>query len=245
MNHTKYYGQLCSIALDPIEKKPLYHFFPGSKILSVGSIGCNMTCEFCQNHEISHPTSNIPLEYISPEKLCDLASFYKEQGNIGVAFTYNEPLMTYDYVVDTGDMLKKQGLKTVIVTNGCFGDKVIDAILPIVDAANIDLKGFTDEIYESLGGNLSRVKHFIERTHKQIHVELTSLIVPGLNDKISDMDRQAQWIAGLDPNIPLHITRCFPRYKMTDIKATNVDLMKSLAEVARKYLINVHLGNIF
>lgn len=241
---SKNYGIVSSIALDPIEKKPLYHFYPGSSILSVGSLGCNMDCPFCQNHQISHPTDAIDERYISPESLLSLAIHYSVQGNIGVAFTYNEPLMSYDYICDVGKLLHENDLKTVVVTNGCFGDKVIDAILPVVDAMNIDLKGFRPEIYETLGGNLHTVKNFINRTHKDIHIELTSLIVPGLNDSIEDMHKQAQWIASLSPSIPLHITRFFPRYQMLDSNPTEISIMEDLAQVAKEYLDNVYLGNI-
>lgn len=241
---TKNYGIISSIALDPIEKKPLYHFHPESKILSVGSLGCNMSCPFCQNHYISKPTENIKTDYISPESLLALAKEYVPKENIGVAFTYNEPLMTYDFVRDTSIQLKNEGLKSVVVTNGCFGDKVIDEILPFVDAYNIDLKGFRPEIYESFGGNLNRVLHFIERTNEKAHIEITSLIVPGFNDSIDDMENQAKWIASLDKDIVLHITRFFPRHKMLNEEPTSIELLKKLANTAKNYLNNVYIGNV-
>lgn len=241
---TKNYGIISSIALDPIEKKPLYHFYPGSKILSVGSLGCNMSCPFCQNHYISKPTENVETDYISPENLLELAKEYVPKGNIGVAFTYNEPLMTYDFVRDTSILLKNKGLKSVVVTNGCFGDKVINEIIPFVDAYNIDLKGFRAEIYESFGGKLNQVLHFIERTSENAHIEVTSLIVPGFNDRVEDMENQAKWIASLNKDIVLHITRFFPRYKMLNEKPTNIKLLNILANTAKKYLNNVYIGNV-
>lgn len=238
------YGKVSGLALDPIEKKPLYHFHPGSKILSIGSFGCNMICPFCQNHEISHPKKNIRNEtIITPQELLELALEARNDGNIGVAFTYNEPLMTYDFVRDTSRLLHENGLYSVVVTNGCFGERVLDEILPHVDAFNIDLKGFRPEIYEGLNGDLNRVIHFIERAVKSSHVEITSLIVPGMNDSLIDMENQAKWIATLG-EIPLHITRYFPRYKTLDIPATDINLMMDLAKVAKKYLRFVHLGNV-
>lgn len=240
----KNYGKISSIALDPIEKKPLYHFYPGSKILSVGGTGCNMTCPFCQNHSISHPTNEIHTEYVSPETLCDIAKSYISDGNIGVAFTYNEPLLYYDYILDTAMLLKSEGLKTVIVSNGCFGEKVMDIVRDNIDAANIDLKAFTETGYQKLGGNLNRVKSFIAGIHQKVHVEITSLIVPGINDSLSEMENEAKWIAGLDDNIPLHITRFFPNYKMLDTTPTDIALMHSLKHIASRYLKNVYLGNV-
>lgn len=240
----KNYAVISSIALDPIEKKPLYHFYPGSSILSVGSFGCNMRCPFCQNHEIAHPDGEREGRIIEPEMLLMLAKQYESKGNIGVAFTYNEPLMTHYYVYDCSVLLHEAGLKSVVVTNGCFGDKVIDKILPVVDAFNIDLKGFTPEIYSALGGDLHRVMNFIERAHSDAHVELTSLIVPGLNDSTTHMERQAAWIAGLSPDIPLHISRFFPRYKMLDTEPTDIRLMQELASIAKEKLNYVYLGNV-
>lgn len=239
-----YYGQISSLALDPIEKKPLYHFHPGSKILSVGGVGCNMTCPFCQNHGISQPEDEIPTKIISPETLRDLACHYREQGNIGVAFTYNEPLLCYDYIRDCSILLKEEGLKTVIVSNGCFGEKVIDMVREYVDAANIDLKAFTEDGYKSLGGSLNRVKSFIEKVYSDIHLEITSLIVPGLNDDPKDMEAQAKWIASLNPEIVLHITRFFPMYKMLDREPTDIAVMENLKHIASEYLKNVYLGNV-
>lgn len=239
-------NEISSIALDPIEKKPLYHFHPGKTILSVGFFGCNMRCPFCQNHEIAHPEPDSPRQgrIIAPDLLLELAKNYVPQGNLGVAFTYNEPLMSYTYVRDVSRLLKDAGLFSVVVTNGCFGDKVLDEILPLVDAFNIDLKGFRPEIYGHLGGNLERVMHFIERASKSSHVELTSLIVPGLNDSPEDMERQVAWISSLSPDIPLHISRFFPRYKMTDVPPTDIGLMNELSDIAKKYLNHVHLGNV-
>ncbi|HJD48052.1 MAG TPA: AmmeMemoRadiSam system radical SAM enzyme [Candidatus Mediterraneibacter norfolkensis] len=244
------YGKVTALALDPIEKKPLKHFMPGSLILSVGSYGCNLSCPFCQNHDISMGGSGT-MEYreISPEELAELAAVYSRQSdrygrkNIGVAFTYNEPLTGYEFVRDTSRMVRERGMKNVLVTNGTAELAVLEEILPFIDAMNIDLKGFTDSYYRKLGGSLEAVKAFICRAAETCHVELTTLIVPGENDSEEEMEREAEWIASVDPEIVLHVTRFFPRYKMTDRQATDVETVYRLRDTAGKHLKNVYTGN--
>ncbi len=237
------YGRITSICLDPIEKKPLHHFYPGSRILSVGSYGCNLRCPFCQNHEISQ-TGSFPSYDISPERLLEIARDEKENGSIGVAFTYNEPLIAWEYVRDSAGLLKENGQKTVLVTNGCFTDEVIDNILPVIDAMNIDLKSFHDDFYKNCSGSLETVKHFISRVHPECHAELTTLIVTGENDTPEEMEELSSWIASIDPEIPLHITRFFPMYRMTKKEPTDIGLLRKLGAVASRHLKYVHLGNI-
>ncbi|MCR5501827.1 MAG: AmmeMemoRadiSam system radical SAM enzyme [Lachnospiraceae bacterium] len=244
------YGVITGIALDPIEKKPLYRFFPGSRILSVGSFGCNLKCPFCQNHEISQkdaagcePFS----EHMTPEELAGLASELakKEPGNLGIAYTYNEPLIGWEFVYDTAVLIRKAGLKNVFVTNGCVKSGILEKLLPFANAMNIDLKCFSKEGYERLGGDLDTVLSFIGQAHRAgCHIELTSLIVPGLNDSEEDMDREAEWIADLSEEIPLHITRYFPNYRMREPGPTDIALMKRLKEIAERYLSFVYLGNV-
>ena len=218
------YGKLTSLMLDPIEKKPLRRFFPGSRILSVGSFGCNLACPFCQNYEISMADSGqAHWQEVTPEALAGLAQEYQSYGNIGVAFTYNEPLVGYEFVRDTARLVRERGMKNVLVTNGCAEPLVLEELLPYVDAMNIDLKGFTGEWYEKLGGDLETVKRFIARAAQDCHVELTTLIVPGENDSEEEMDREARWIASLDWEIPLHVTRFFPQYRMADKAPTPVE----------------------
>ena len=237
------YGAITSIALDPIEKKPLYKFFPGSRILSVGSYGCNLNCPFCQNHEISMADSTFPTRKITPEQLAALAQELIPQKNIGVAFTYNEPFISYEFVRDTSNLLKAIGLKSVLVTNGTVAPAALKKILPLIDAMIIDLKGFSQEIYSKLGGDFETVRKTIETSAQACHVEVTSLIVPTMNDSADDMDREAAWIASISKNIPLHISRFFPRYKVTDIAPTPVRKIYELVEVAKRHLNFVYPGN--
>ncbi len=262
-----FYGQISGIALDPIEKKPLARFRPGSRILSVGGYGCNLFCPFCQNHEISQP-DGISARYsetkergdggysgggarmpdaraITPEELCELAlELAGRNDNIGVAYTYNEPLVAWEFVRDAARLVRQAGLVNVLVTNGCFEARVLREILQYVDAANIDLKAFTEEGYKRLGGHLETVKEAIARAARICHVEVTSLIVPGLNDDPSEMEREASWLSSIDPELTLHITRFFPRYRMTGERPTELACMERLRDVARGYLPHVLLGNV-
>ena len=246
------YGKVSGLALDPIEKKPLNNFFPGSYILSVGSFGCNLRCPFCQNNDISwSEEARIFAEnakVVSPEELVEAALDTRTQGNIGIAFTYNEPLVGYEFVFDTAKLAKEHGLKTVLVSNGTAEPTVLAEIVPYIDAMNIDLKGFTDEYYDKLlGGSRKQVMDFISEAVKHCHVELTTLIIPGENDSEEEMRKMSAWIHGLEAangkNIPLHISRFFPRFKMTDRDATEVRKVYRLAEVAREELEIVYTGN--
>lgn len=242
------YGKLTSLALDPIEKKPLNRFFPGSSILSVGSYGCNLMCPFCQNHSISmaRPGRNLSVEYWEPEKLVRLAVSLKDRRNIGIAFTYNEPMINYEYILDCAQLAGKKDLKIVLVTNGTAEKEILDKVLPFVDAMNIDIKGFTEEYYRDfLKGDLGQVKRFIETAAKECHVELTTLIIPGKNDSENDMRKLCSWIASLESRepVPLHISRFFPAYKMADSYPTPVRTVYHLKDVAKEYLEYVYTGN--
>jgi pyruvate formate lyase activating enzyme len=237
------YGQISSLALDPIEKKPLRMFCPGSRILSIGSFGCNLRCPFCQNHPISMKgEGELPLERMSPEEIIRYALSLKGRGNIGIAFTYNEPLIGWEFVRDTARLAKAAGLKTVLVTNGTARLRILEQIIRYIDAMNIDIKGFTEEYYRSLGGNLREVMDFSERAVRSSHVEFTNLIVPGMNDSDEEMLALSDWISWMGYGIPLHVTRYFPRYQM-DTPATDRDRIYHLADVARRHLKNVFIGN--
>ena len=250
------YGRITSIALDPIEKKPLNRFHPGSLVVSVGSYGCNLRCPFCQNSEISWSDEALRLrdkaEYLAPEDLADIAARYRNRGNIGLAFTYNEPLIGYEYVRDAARLVHERGMKNVLVTNGTASLDVLEELLPYIDAMNIDLKGFTDHYYSDvLGGDRQMVMDFIERAVKSCHVELTTLIVPGENDNEEEIREMTGWIAGLKnaegekvgAEIPLHVSRFFPRFRMTDRDATEVKKVYRLADTARERLKYVYTGN--
>ena len=250
------YGRITALALDPVEKKPLRRFHPGGMILSAGSYGCNLRCPFCQNHDISWSAEAFRLagrtEQVPPEALADAAVRMKPRGNIGLAFTYNEPLVGWEYVRDAARLCREAGLVNVLVTNGTAELPVLEALAPYIDAMNIDLKGFTDRYYrQTLGGDLGAVRAFIARAAQLCHVELTTLIVPGENDSEDEMRALSAWVAGLTDaegrqigrEIPLHISRFFPRFRMTDRAPTDVARVYRLADVARERLAHVYTGN--
>lgn len=238
------YGQVSSLALDPIEKKPLARFYPGSNILSLGSFGCNFSCPFCQNHTISMSDgSNLALTSVSPEIIVDKAKEFIPYGNIGIAFTYNEPLIGYEFVLDTEKLAHENGLKTVVVTNGGINPEIFREVAKNTDAFNIDLKGLN--IYESIGGKLETVKENIKTAVEEgSHVEVTTLVIPGVNDTPEEIEEIASFLASISPDIVLHITRFFPQYKMLNVPPTDVNLIYELAEVARKHLPHVYEGNV-
>ena len=250
------YGSITALALDPIEKKPLRRFHPGSMVLSVGSYGCNLRCPFCQNSDISWSQAALRLsgscETASAEALVQAALRLKPRGNIGLAFTYNEPLIGWEYVRDAAKLCHEAGMVNALVTNGTAHLAVLDALAPYIDAMNIDLKGFTKRYYNQvLGGDLDMVRAFISRAVRRCHVELTTLIVPGENDTEDEMRALSGWVAGLrddaghavGPDVPLHISRFFPRFHMTDRGPTDVNKVYRLAEVAREKLRYVYTGN--
>lgn len=238
------YGKVVSLALDPIEKKPLRRFHGGSMILSVGSFGCNLRCPFCQNHEISMAgDGELRAEELSPDALAALAEELKPRGNIGAAYTYNEPLVGYEYVRDCAAAVHAHGLFNVLVTNGTIEEAPWRALLPLIDAANIDLKGFTDAWYRRLGGDLETVKRNIALAAEQCHVEVTTLLIPGENDGEDEIRALSRWLAGIRPDIPLHLSRFFPRYRMTDRPPTDVGAVYRLADAAREALTYVYTGN--
>lgn len=238
-------GQISSLALDPIEKKPLRRFYPGSFILSVGSYGCNLRCPFCQNNSIAMSDgSGLLLQRAEPRQLADLAVKLRSRGNIGLAYTYNEPTVSYDFVMDCARLIHERGMKNVLVTNGSLLSEPLRQLLPLIDAMNVDLKGFTEAYYCWLGGDLETVKNFIRcAVEFSCHVEVATLVVPGKNDGDDEIERMSAWLASIDRELPLHLLRFFPHYKVQDIPPTPVARIYHLAELARHYLTYVYEGN--
>lgn len=245
------YGAATALALDPIEKKPLTRFHPGSTVLSYGSYGCNLSCPFCQNSDISMADAASEIAaaavYLSPDDLVDKAVSLASRGNIGVAFTYNEPLIAPEYLRDVATLLHDRGLQSVVVTNGYSDPSMFESLVDSIDAMNIDLKCFTEEGYGRLGAShglttvLANIKTAVTAG---IHVEVTTLVVPGLSDDEESFKAECAWIAALDRGIPLHISRFFPRFKMTDAVPTDLGLLSRFADIARSELDHVEVGNV-
>lgn len=237
------YGKVTSLALDPIEKKPLHDFHRGSKILSVGSFGCNFRCSFCQNWQISQQEA--PWRLILPDELAAQAVRELPFGNIGLAFTYNEPLINYEYVRDCARLAHRENLKNVLVTNGSINPEPLEALLPWIDAMNIDLKAWQPSFYRQIcHGALEPVLESIRLSAGRCHLELTTLLIPGLNDAESDLEAMTAWIASIDPQIILHLTRHHPDYLMPEPQPISAERMQTLARIARRHLKTVVLGNI-
>lgn len=250
------YGRVTSLALDPVEKKPLARWHPGALVLSVGGYGCNLRCPFCQNWEISQAgEKNVGWREVAPDELVALAleSRRRDTRVVGIAHTYNEPLVCWEYVRDCARLAHGAGLASVLVSNGCADPAVLDGLEGLVDAANIDLKGFSDAVYDACGGapgSLARVRATIERlaADPRCHLEVTTLVVPGLSDSEGEVDAIARWLAGLAGGrgrhqIAYHVTRFFPNWRMTDRPPTPVADVYRLAEVARAHLDHVFVGN--
>jgi pyruvate formate lyase activating enzyme len=235
-----YYGKLSSIAIDPIEKKPLFHFYPGSTILSVGFWGCSFRCPFCQNYGISQHVSNGG-DYVSPDRLVKLTL---DRGSFGIAYTYSEPLIHMEYVLDSAAMARKKGLKNVLVSNGYVNPEPAEELLRLIDAANIDLKTFNPDFYKKeIGGRLEEVKRFISQAAGKILLEVTTLVIPTKNDTDGEIESIASFLASIDKNIPYHLSCYYPTYKYS-IPSTGKKTIERLAEVAARYLNYVYLGNV-
>ena len=240
------YGRVTSLALDPIEKKPISRWRPGTTVLSVGSYGCTMDCPFCQNDSIAKAgADDVAWQLVWPNELVEQALQLAGRRCIGIAYTYNEPLRGWRYVRDTGKLAHEAGLVNVLVSNGLASEKVIGEVAPLIDAANIDLKCFTEQGYRSLKGDLNIVKRTIDALAdlKTCHLEVTTLVVPGLSDDPAQIEAAAKWLPSLDPGIPYHLTRYFPRHRMKE-PATSIPLLYELADVARQHLEDVIIGNV-
>ena len=245
------YGQITSLALDPIEKKPLNRFYPGSWIVSLGSWGCNLNCPWCQNDSISRgedwvgssPHRHRNYIQLTPEEVVEKAIELKAEDNIGIAFTYNEPMICPEFLTDTARLAHEADLKNVLVTNGMIEQEAHETFLPFIDAYNIDLKTSSAEKYRMIGGDLDAIVGTIRRAAACAHVEVTNLIVPGFNDTEEEIRKTAQIIAEIDRDIPMHVTRFFPAGRMRNAEPTDVRLVYRFAEIAREYLTYVYTGN--
>lgn len=236
------YGIVTGIALDPIEKKPLYHYCPGSMVLSAGSLGCSLECGFCQNW--SSVQGDGPAWHLSPAELAQLAVEYCQRGSCGIAFTYTEPLMWYEYVQDTADLARSNGLKAILVTNGFIEPEPWQNLLAKIDAVNIDLKAFTPGFYrEHCRGRLKPVQEAIKAAMGKCHVEITTLLIEGHNTCIEEIRELSAFLADLDPDLPLHLSRYHPAHRWRQ-SATDPDLVRRLAEEAGHRLNHVYTGNL-
>lgn len=233
-------GLFTSAALDPIEKKPLKRFFPGSYILSVGSFGCNLACPFCQNHEISMHEEDAVYYQISSSQMVDLVR--KTEDSIGIAFTYNEPLISWEYILETAKGVHEAGKKVVLVSNGTAEKHILEKLMPYVDAMNIDYKG-DEAFYKELSGSHETVRNTIAYVHDKCHLEVTTLIIPGKNDDPVFIEETAIWLASLNKDIPLHLTRYFPAYRYT-IPPIRKEKLFDLCAIAEKHLRYVYPGNV-
>ena len=240
------YGKVSALHLDPIEKKPLYHFYPGRYILSAGSIGCNLDCDFCQNHEISQadPGTYHITETYSPGDLVSKALAYS--GNIGIAFTYNEPVIWFEYIIDTATIARNAGLKNVVVTNGYINESPLGELLSVMDAFSVDLKAFSDSFYsKTSGGKLEPVLNSLRQIRQaDKHLEIVNLVIPHLNDDKEIFSSMINWISKeLGDDTVLHLSRYFPRHRL-GIEPTPFNILEELGNIARKSLKHVYIGNV-
>jgi pyruvate formate lyase activating enzyme len=243
---TDVYNKVAAMGVDPVEKKPLYHFYPGKNILSVGEVGCNLHCTFCQNHRISQCYSNEfnGFHEITPDQIVQEA--LKTYHNIGIAYTYNEPFTFYEFMLDTAKLAHKSGLKNVVVSNGYINSEPLQTALPLLDAFNIDLKAFTNEFYQKhTKGKLEPVLQTLKTiAQSRAHLEITNLIIPGLNDDEDQFEKMISWIATeLGTDVPLHLSRYFPQHEL-HISPTPVKKLEQFYSMAKKHLYYVYVGNV-
>jgi len=242
---TLIYAEVSSLNVDPIEKKPLFHFYPGSRVLSLGSVSCNFKCEHCQNYDISFANvGELGTTEVLPERSVQLAL---ERNCRGIAWTYNEPAIWFEYTYDSAILAKEAGLYTVYVTNGYMSPQALEKIGPYLDAANVDVKGFSKKFYGSVcNARLDPVLRTCERMHETgIHLELTYLIIPGLNDDDEQLAAFSTWAVNIDPDIPVHFSRFHPDWRMLDRPATPIKTLEKAHHIATSAgLRYVYLGNV-
>lgn len=238
------YGKVGAMALDPIEKKPLYHFYPGSQIFSLGTAGCNLSCGFCQNWQLARGEGRDAKD-LSPNELTHLLKKESSlQNQLGVAYTYAEPSVWYEYILDCAPTVRKLGMKNVLITNGYINPEPLEEILPFIDAVNIDVKAFTEDFYKrNCSGSLEPVLKTVKRAVESCHVEITYLLIPGENDSERELNLFADWLGNLDRDIPLHFSRYFPNYKM-EKPPTSPATLYAARSIAQKYLNYIYIGNM-
>lgn len=243
------YGKALWVNVDPIEKKPLYHFFPWTNIFSFGTAGCNFTCKFCQNRQMSQakvfPEIIHQGESRSPKKIVD---FCVENKIWNIAYTYNEPTVFFEYAYDTMKLAKKHGIKNVRVTNGFMSKECLKKIEKLVDAVNIDIKWYTEEFYKDIcGARLQPILDNIKRCREHdIWTEVTTLVIPGYNDKDADLEWIAKFIYSVSPDIPWHLSVFYPVYKMLNVPETKIESLKRWYDIGKKIWLNyIYLGNIY
>ncbi len=237
---SRIYGRVTSIAMDPIEKKPLYHFHPGKAILSIGTNGCNFSCKHCQNWSISQEDAHT--QALSPG---DAVRAALDNGSFGIAYTYNEPFIWYEYVLDTSKLAREQGLKNVLVTNGFVNPEPLAELLPFIDALNIDIKSIRDKFYRDIcGGWLAPILETCVAAKKAAHVEITNLIIPTHNDSDADLADLADWIRGhLGADTPTHLSVYFPRYRL-QAPPTPPETLERAYGIFTARLDHVYVGNM-
>jgi len=239
--YSEIYNKTTGISLDPIEKKPLYRYHPGEEILSLGTRGCNLHCLFCQNWHISQELG-APTQEITSAQVVDKAKLIK---SFGIAYTYNEPFVWYEFVLETAKLARQNGLKNVLITNGYVNMDPLAEMLPYIDAMNIDIKSFDEDFYmKTCGGRLKPILEVVKRSARACHIELTNLIIPTLNDSKASIKKMVDWVYdNLGAETPLHLSRYFPCYKM-DLPPTPVETLKMAERIAKEKLKYVYLGNI-
>ena len=232
------YGKVAAVQMDPIEKKPLFHFHPGKQILSVGSIGCNFRCGFCQNWHLVLGEASL-----SPVEIPELVRAAGESGAVGIAYTYNEPLIGFEFVRDCAREFRKAGMANVLVTNGYVSPEPLAELLPLVDAMNIDLKSMDPDFYRKVcGGTLAPVMETIRTAARSVHVEITTLLVTGENDSEDAVRKVVDFVAETDPEIPLHLSRYFPQHRFT-APPTPPARLEAAWRIGREKLSYVYVGN--
>ncbi len=236
------YAEITSAALDPIEKKPLYHYYPGTSILSLGTFGCNLKCGFCQNWQISQKRP--PTEILQPEAAVAMAVKYRDRGNIGIAYTYNEPFVWYEYIAATAPLVHAAGMVNVLVTNGIVEQAPLEEVLPYIGAMNVDIKSMSERFYlEHCKGQALPARQTVERAWDKTHIEVTNLLIPGENDSPEETRSLAQWLAGISADIPLHLSAYRPDYEFDRPPTPPVALQRAY-DIASEYLNYVYVGNV-